>query len=307
MTQNAIEIRDLVKTYSSDLLKRTVRALLGISFDVKDGEIFGFVGHNGAGKTTTIKVVCGLQYPTSGGAKIYGVDFRDPKARLPMGYLPEQPYFYEYLTPLEALAFYGGLSNMPKKLIEKRSEEVLASVKLEFAADRRIRTFSKGMQQRFGMAQALLHDPKLLVLDEPMSGLDPIGRKMMRDIILEQKKKGKTVFFSSHVLSDVEEISDKVGIIIQGKMRAVGEIHELLGKPERFEFGLKRVETEKKAELEKFGEVYDKGEFVYLTVTGEKKRDDANAFIKNAGIELESYNAKRKSLEDLFVEAMNTD
>ncbi len=304
--QKAIEVRELKKVFKSDLFKRRVEALKSISFHVEEGEVFGFVGHNGAGKTTTIKTICGLIFPDSGSVEIFGVDFRNPASRKPMGFLPEHPYFYDYLTAREALMFYGGLSGMSEDELNKRIPEVLSVVHLDFAENRRLRTFSKGMLQRLGMAQALIHDPKLLILDEPMSGLDPIGRKLMRDIIIAQKEKGKTVFFSSHVLSDVEEISDRVGIIIRGEIRAIGEIHELLGPPEYFEFGLKNLDATLRERLEKFGDLMKRGEVWYLTVKGEQAKNDALAIVNSSDVELITFNAKRKTLEELFVEAMHT-
>ena len=306
MTHNALEIRDLQKEFRSDLLKKRFKALHGISFDVHEGEIFGYVGHNGAGKTTTIKITCGLIFADAGTVKIFGKDCTRPEARLPLGYLPEHPYFYDYLTPVEALKFYGGLSGLTSREIEKKIPALLDEVNLGFAANQRLRGFSKGMLQRLGMAQALVHDPALLILDEPMSGLDPLGRKMMRDIILEQKRKGRTVFFSSHVLSDVEEISDRVGIIIRGKMRDVGEIHSLLGPPQRFEFVFSALNEQQRSLFTAPAAPLQKGDVWYVTVEGESARDATMALIRANELPMIQFNAKRKSLEEFFVEAMGT-
>ena len=210
------------------LRRRRVAAVEGLSLGVEEGEIFGFVGPNGAGKTTTIKMLMGLIRPTHGRAFIFDAPIPSKRSKARIGYLPEHPAWYEFLTGREALLFFAGLSEVPPADRPKRCDERLAMVGLGDAGDRQIRKYSKGMQQRLGIAQALVADPSFVVLDEPMSGLDPIGRREVRDLILELKRRGKTVFFSTHILSDVETLCDRVGIIIGGKLRDVGKLDALL-------------------------------------------------------------------------------
>jgi ABC-2 type transport system ATP-binding protein len=207
---------------------KRVTAVDDLSLSVEEGEIFGFVGPNGAGKTTTIKMLMGLIFPTRGRAFIFDAPIPSQASKARIGYLPENPTYHEFLTGLEALRFFATLSGVPRSDQKRRCEELLGMVGLEDAADRQIRKYSKGMQQRLGIAQALVSDPAFVVLDEPMSGLDPIGRKEMRDLILELKRRGTTVFFSTHILPDVETICDRVGVIRGGKLRDVGRLGELL-------------------------------------------------------------------------------
>ncbi len=218
----------LTKTFEIGVRRRRVHAVRDLTFSVNEGEIFGFVGPNGAGKTTTIKMLMGLIFPTSGRAFIFDAPIPSKKAKARIGYLPEQPTWYEFLTGIEAMRFFAKLGGVPGADRDRRCEDLLGLVGLSDAADRQIRKYSKGMQQRFGIAQALVADPDFVVLDEPMSGLDPAGRKEMRDVILELKRRGKTVFFSTHILPDVEALCDRVGVIVDGELRDVGEIDALL-------------------------------------------------------------------------------
>jgi ABC-2 type transport system ATP-binding protein len=224
----AIEILGLEKTYMVGFWrKRPKLALKPLHLTVEEGEVLGFLGPNGAGKTTTLKMLMGLVFPTAGEAKILGMDVNDPEVKAKIGFLPEQPYFYDYLTARELLAYYGRLSGVPAKEILKRAETMLARVGLQDSADVQLRKFSKGMLQRVGIAQAILHDPQVVFLDEPMSGLDPMGRREVRDLMGELKKEGKTVFFSTHILSDAEALCDRVAVIHQGELRGVGAVAEL--------------------------------------------------------------------------------
>jgi ABC-2 type transport system ATP-binding protein len=218
----------LAKTFEVGVRRRRVRAVDDLTLSVNEGEIFGFVGPNGAGKTTTIKMLMGLIFPTSGRAFIFDAPIPSKESKRRIGYLPEHPAWYEFLTGREALRFFARLSGVPAELQAGRCEELLALVGLTEAADRQIRKYSKGMQQRLGIAQALVADPAFVVLDEPMSGLDPVGRKEMRDVILDLKRRGKTVFFSTHILPDVEALCDRVGVIIGGRLRDVGKLDALL-------------------------------------------------------------------------------
>jgi len=228
-----VRVIDVVKEFRSGAGLRRKRVLHGISFGVREGEIFGFVGPNGAGKTTTLKILMGLVRPTSGRAEILGHDVGETDFRRHVGFLPEGPYFYEYLTGREILAFYARLSGLPRAQRPARVEALLAQVGLEAAADARLRTYSKGMLQRIGIAQALVHDPRVVFLDEPMSGLDPVGRKEIRDLILKLRAEGKTVFMNTHILSDVELACDRVAIIARGRIVHEGAIDAFEGGGER--------------------------------------------------------------------------
>jgi ABC-2 type transport system ATP-binding protein len=224
----AIEILGLEKTYSVGFWrKRPKRALHPLSFNVEDGEIFGFLGPNGAGKTTTLRLLMGLVFPTAGSARILGCEWTDPSVKAQIGFLPEQPYFYDYLTAHELLEYYGQLSGVPAKERKQRVEKVLDQVGLRDVKGVQLRKFSKGMLQRVGIGQAILHDPKLVFFDEPMSGLDPMGRREVRDLMEQLKHEGKTVFFSTHILSDAEALCDRVAIIHKGELRGVGRVEDL--------------------------------------------------------------------------------
>jgi ABC-2 type transport system ATP-binding protein len=226
----AIDVRDLKKTYRTPFARKRVEALRGVTFGVERGHIFGFVGPNGAGKTTTIRALMGLVHPTSGSAALLGHALPSRQARSRIGFLPESPYFYDYLTVAELCDLAGRLFGMPAAARKRRADELIDKVGLGGARGQSLKKFSKGMLQRAGLAQALMNDPELVVLDEPMSGLDPIGRKEVRDLILELRDQGKTVFFSTHILSDIEAITDRVAIIARGRLQAHGTPAELMSR-----------------------------------------------------------------------------
>ncbi|HEY2329845.1 MAG TPA: ABC transporter ATP-binding protein [Verrucomicrobiae bacterium] len=205
-------------------------ALAGLDLEVRAGEIFGFLGPNGAGKTTTMNVLLGFIPPTSGGASLFGIDVRQPIARQRIGYLPEMTYYYKFLTAEELLRFYAKIFGLSRAETDYRIKHLLKLVELEHAAKRPIKGYSKGMQQRVGLAQSLINNPDLLILDEPTSGLDPLGRMKVREIIQRLKDEGKTVFFSSHELGEVEAICDRVAVIHQGELKAVGGVAEITGR-----------------------------------------------------------------------------
>src|SRR6059036_1463407 len=230
MSGFAIEIENLTKEYPFGFLhlkKKT--SLEGLNMQVEMGEVFGFIGPNGAGKSTTIKLLMGLIFPTAGSARILGKPISDVEMHKDIGYLPEQPYFYDYLTATELLDYFARFYGINAAERRERVAKMLKRVGLETAGKIQLRKYSKGMLKRVGLAQAILHDPKVVILDEPMSGLDPIGRREVRDIILELKREGKTVLFSTHILTDAETLCDKVGVIVGGKLQGVGAPDEIVG------------------------------------------------------------------------------
>jgi len=224
----SIEIFGLEKTYSVGFWrKRPKRALHPLNLAIEYGEIFGFLGPNGAGKTTTLKMLMGLVFPSGGSARILGMELDDPRMKAQIGFLPEQPYFYDYLTARELLTYYGQLSGVDSRQLPHKVDSTLDRVGLRDATNVQLRKFSKGMLQRAGIAQAILHDPKVVFLDEPMSGLDPMGRREVRSLIEQLKAEGKTVFFSTHILPDAEALCDRVAVINLGQLRGVGAVAEL--------------------------------------------------------------------------------
>jgi ABC-2 type transport system ATP-binding protein len=228
MSRAAVEVRGLTKHYKVGLRGRTVRSLDALDLRVEEGSIYGFVGPNGAGKSTTIRMLVGLAAPTRGEAFIFDRPISRPEARASLGYLPENPSFHDFLRPLEVLEYFGALSGVRQPGLRARAAALLDQVGLGHARDLTVRKFSKGMVQRLGIAQALVHDPPLLILDEPMSGLDPVGRRDVRELILELRRQGKTIFFSTHILSDVETICDRVGMLSRGRLMSEGTITSLL-------------------------------------------------------------------------------
>lgn len=228
MSNEAILTHELTKVYGTKVGRRRSPALDALNLCIRENEVFGFLGQNGAGKTTTIKILSSLLRPTRGTALILGIDATRRAARRWFGYLPENPYFYEYLTPRETLDFYGKLHGLDSRARSREWDRLADMFDLAAIGDLRVRGFSKGMRQRLAFAAALVSDPPILILDEPMSGLDPLGRRRMRDVILHLRDAGKTIFFSSHVLSDVEQICDRVGILVRGRLSTQGRIDQLL-------------------------------------------------------------------------------
>lgn len=224
-----VEIKELWVHYQDKDAGKKI-AVKGLNLLVEAGEVFGFLGPNGAGKTSTMNVLLGFLPPTQGTASLFGVDVRQPISRQRIGYLPEQTYYYKFLNAEELLCFYGKIFKIPGAELEKRIDFVLKLVEMEHDRKRLIKTYSKGMQQRVGLAQSLLNNPDLLILDEPTSGLDPIGRMKVREIIQRLKNEGKTVFFSSHELGEVETICDRVAILHQGELKVTGRVSEIMEK-----------------------------------------------------------------------------
>lgn len=228
---SALEILGLAKSYSVGFWRKRLKtALQPLHLTVEEGEVFGFLGPNGAGKTTTLKLLMGIVFPTSGSARILGHDFHDPDVKKHIGFLPEQPYFYDYLSAPELLDYYAQLCGLSSDERRRRIPALLERVGLADVGKTQLRKFSKGMLQRVGIAQAIVHDPKIVFLDEPMSGLDPLGRREIRELLQELKDQGKTVFFSTHILSDAEALCDRVAVIHKGELRGIGVVEDLQSK-----------------------------------------------------------------------------
>ena len=298
----AIEISGLEKTYTTGFLrKREVRALRPLNLTVEDGEVFGYLGANGAGKTTTLKLLMGIIFPTGGSARILGFDYRDPRVRAQIGFLPEQPYFYDHLTASELLEYYAQLSGVPAAEHKRRVPLMLERVGLPHVGGLPLRKFSKGMMQRVGIAQAILHDPKVLFLDEPMSGLDPNGRREVRDLMQGLKDEGKTIFFSTHILSDAESLCDRVAVLHQGELRCVEKVGELTtAKSDRMEV-LWHGEVALAQEVTALGaECRVTGDQVRAVVP-EAKLNDALELLRNHRARLISVTPVRTTLEDYFL------
>ncbi len=300
----AIEILDLQKSYMVGFWrKRPKQALYPLRLTIEEGEVFGFLGPNGAGKTTTLKLLMGLVSPTGGTAKILGMDIDDPRVKAQIGFLPEQPYFYDHLTAQELLTYYAQLSGVPARERSRRVQEMLERVGLTDAARTQLRKYSKGMLQRVGLAQAILHNPKLVFLDEPMSGLDPMGRREVREMIQQMRNEGKTVFFSTHILSDAEALCDRVAIVYRGELRGVGTIANLTSEVEgkvEIIFCAPTVP----AALTKLGvEARVSGDMVNAVVP-EEKQDAALEILNREHLRLISLNPVRSSLEEYYVQKL---
>jgi ABC-2 type transport system ATP-binding protein len=304
--QEVVRIDGLVKEFRPGLGLRARRVLHGISFGVRRGEIFGFVGPNGAGKTTTLKILMGLIHPTAGSASILGHDVRESEFRRHVGFLPENPWFYDFLTGREFLRFYARLCQVPRDARETRIDALLGQVGLAAAGDARLRTYSKGMLQRIGIAQALVHDPSVVFLDEPMSGLDPIGRKEIRDLILRLRQEGKTVFMNTHILSDVELLCDRVAIIVKGEIRYEGSTDDFLAGDQReAELVLSQVSPALASLLEERlgARLRGLGDRIEVRVA-EKRVSEALREALAAGAEVVSVVPHRVSLESIFLSAV---
>ncbi len=292
----------LAKTFRKPFSRRKVDAVQEVSFEVKTGETFGFLGPNGAGKTTTIKMLTGLIAPTSGSASILGDSVPSPHAMQKVGFLPENPYVYPYLTPREFVSMCGRLSGVPGKNLFSRVEAVLKKVGMAHAIDRPVRALSKGMLQRVGLASALVHEPELLILDEPMSGLDPVGRKEVRDLIVDERKAGRTVFFSTHILNDVEMICDRICILREGKVVVSGSMRDLLGDANTREITLENVSGELRRSFEESNEKFrDVASATIVEAIGDDAVKRVLERALSAGASVSSVAAKRESLEEIFV------
>jgi ABC-2 type transport system ATP-binding protein len=298
-----IKTEKLSKTFKVGFKGRKVSALTDLNIEVGEGEIFGFLGPNGAGKTTTIKLLMGLIYPTSGTAWLMGERLGSTSVKNNIGFLPENPYFYDYLTGKEFLNFYGQLFGLKEDERNERLEKLFALVGMEGAKDIQLRKYSKGMLQRIGIAQALINDPQLVILDEPMSGLDPIGRKEVRDIILNLKDEGKTVFFSTHILPDVEMICDRVGTLIKGKLRDIGPLDDLLGtKIKNIDITVRGLSDIGVSKVEGVvNKVIKREDTTFLTTEDEEIADKILKIVNEEKGKLVSFIPQMESLEEHFM------
>lgn len=300
----AIETFGLAKDYSVGFWrKKQKQALKPLTLSVEEGEVFGYLGPNGAGKTTTLKLLMGLMYPGAGSAKILGRPLDDREMKSQIGFLPEQPYFYDHLTANELLNYYAQLSGVDAKERTRRVEAVLHRVGLPDAKNTQLRKYSKGMLQRVGIAQAIVHDPKLVFLDEPMSGLDPIGRHEVRDLMQGLKDEGKTIFFSTHILSDAEALCDRVAVLNNGELRGIGVVADLV------------KEVSGQVEIVFQGDAAAKavGNLSPCHVAGETARavlpasqaDTAIDLVRNNGGKVISMTPVRRTLEEFFLQKVN--
>jgi ABC-2 type transport system ATP-binding protein len=276
MTIPAVRIENLTKIFPVPLRRQRVTAVRNLNFEVLPGEVYGLLGPNGSGKSTTLKILLGLVTPNHGRAMIFGQDSRDYHSRRDVGFLPENPYFYKFLTAAETLRFYGKVCGMGGALLNKRIDELLHLVGLDDARDRRIGGFSKGMLQRIGLAQALIQDPRLVVLDEPTAGVDPAGSHQIRDLILDLKQRGKTVLLTSHLLEQVQEICDRVGIMARGEMIREGALADLVSVRNQTEFVIENATPEIRSQIE--------------------------SLLQNSSANLLSIRQPQRSLESVFLE-----
>jgi ABC-2 type transport system ATP-binding protein len=322
MTELIIHVQGLTKTFETGFLgavpvlgalttglqikgvAQRVEAVRGLNLSVQRGEIYGFLGPNGAGKTTTLKMLMGLVKPTGGTVRMLGAPVGDRGARAKIGYLPEHPYFYEHLKPEEFLCFYGRLYGLSGRSLKQKAAELVDKVGLGYARTRTLRKFSKGMVQRLGLAQTLINNPELVILDEPMSGLDPMGRKTVRDLIFELKDQGKTVFFSSHILQDVEMVCDRVGILKHGELIREGSLNDLLGgQTPRVEFECGPLGDEvSKCVTELGGQTRMHGTNTIIVLEGHRGVQTLLKSCVEAGVQVHRMTPSKRSLEEIFVE-----
>lgn len=295
----AIEVRELVKDYGK------VQALKGVSIAVPAGEIYGLLGRNGAGKTTLVKVLLSIVRPTGGEARLLEQDVPHAASRERVGYLPEDHRFPEYHTAASALDFYGSLYGMAREARRARIPELLRRLELSGAADRKIRTYSKGMKQRLGLAQAMLHDPQVLFLDEPTDGVDPVGRKQVRDILLELKAAGKTIFLNSHLLSEVERICDRVGILEAGRLVREGTVESLTRAANAYEVKVEGAVEAAWPELVALVPDARQGAgAIEFTLENPAKLDTVIDLLRARGVSVRGVTEKKTSLEDIFIDAV---
>jgi len=298
-----LRTKHLAKTFALGFFRKKVHAIRDVSFEVEPGQIFGLLGPNGAGKTTTIKVLLGLIRPSSGEAELLGRKVGDLEAKRRLGYLPESPYFYDYLTGRELLVFMAKLHVMSRKEARRRASKLLEQVGLDHAADMALRRYSKGMLQRVGIGQALINDPELVILDEPLTGLDPLGRKDLRTLIADLREQGKTVVLSSHILSDVELLADRVAILVKGRTVDTGPLHELLdARVISTEIVVSDGDEALLQALEQAGHRAERiGETIRVAIEGDEAVGAVLELAREHGARVREVAPRKESLEDLVV------
>jgi ABC-2 type transport system ATP-binding protein len=295
-----LDVNNLHKAFTTGFIPQKKKILKGITLKVEKGEIFGYLGPNGAGKTTTLKCILGIIFPDEGEIRLFGLPNTSLQAKEKIGFLPENPYFYEYLTAAEFLRFYAQLFGLSRETKEKKINHLLQLVGLERASTVQLRKFSRGMLQRIGLAQALINDPLLVFLDEPLGGLDPIGRKEMRDIILRLREEGKTVFLCSHILQDIEMVCDRVAIIVDGKILNQGKLQDLVS--EKILFYEIVVSDVPASSFKGLGEcLAEDGGRLLLKVTAEENIKEIMKIVLNQNGRIHSLTPRTATLEDLFV------
>lgn len=305
MMDPVINVENLTKHYKRGVKGRVI-ALEDLDLQVEEGEIFGFVGPNGAGKSTTIKMMVNLLFPTRGRVRIMGWDAAHPSARRELGYLPENPSFYDHLTGGEFLSFTGSLVGLKGKILKSRAEELLKLVGLPHRGNLQIRKYSKGMLQRLGIAQALMGDPKVVIMDEPMSGLDPLGRAEVARLILSLKHEGKTIFFSSHILHDVETVCDRVGILVKGKLAYLGHLSDLADREPGWVVRLEGDRTSVLAEEERCDKVFLEGRLTKVELSKDRLWAFLN-IVQDLDLPIHSIEKKRLGLEELFIRQVQSE
>ncbi len=301
--ESAISIKNLTKTYKTGIKRRSIKAVDNLSLEVPQGCVFGLLGPNGAGKTTTLKAILGFIQVDQGNIQIFGQPNTSIKSHQYVGFLPEQPYFHLHLTPAEILDFFGKLFRLPQKTRQERAENILELVGLSRYAEIPLSKFSKGMLQRLGIAQAMINNPDLLILDEPASGLDPIGQIDMRNIILSQKQAGKTILLSSHQLTEVEKICDFIAIIDEGRLMASGETQKLIREEQKVEINLVNVSPSLHLKLKPLALKKGKGKRATLLVN-QKSLQRVIDQVRQDGAEIKSVIPQKKTLEDFFLETI---
>jgi len=304
---SVIKAENISKIYGRGLFQKGIKALDDLSLSIEESEVFGFLGPNGAGKTTLLKVLLNIIYPTTGRAEIMGIDVRNPRARREVGYLPENPYFYDRMSAIQILEYYGRIYGMGAARLKKRRDEVLEIVGLEKAAKRPLRGYSKGMMQRIGLAQAIISEPKVVFLDEPSTGLDPMGRRKIKDVIRNMKSKGTTIFLNSHILSDVEDTCDRVGIVKDGRLIRVAKVDELTTDLHRVLVQIEYPDENTLAmlkDLVTWAKIVEDGQ-IEMAIDSPDRTPDIVKRLVESGAKVHEVRYYKTSLEDIFVKIID--